>query len=118
MRILARGGHHVVHHADGKRALKDFVESPTQFDLVFLDVNLPGLIGTDLAEEIRKSGYAGPMLLMSGRVTGEVRQVGEKVGAAAIIEKPFDLEQLTAVLNSLGVIVGSIDAAAQDPGLP
>jgi PAS domain S-box-containing protein len=100
---LKRAGHHVTHLPDGAAAWTHLQEKMDAYDLIVLDVNMPGLDGIELAHRIRATGrYAGRMMITSGRLSSDDL---EEIAAAKIdqvLNKPFDIaELLTAVRTCL-----------------
>lgn len=75
--------------------------SAESFDLIILDVMLPGKDGFDVCREIRKRGNETPILFLTAR--GEVtdRVVGLKLGGDDYLTKPFDMMELTARVEAL-----------------
>jgi DNA-binding response OmpR family regulator len=85
---------------DGAEALTAISHTP--FDVVVLDIMLPGRDGLSVVRQLREKQIATPVLLLSAR--GEV---GEKVeglnaGADDYLPKPFALEELIARVRALG----------------
>lgn len=79
---------------DGEAALE--VTRDTEYDLILLDVMLPGLSGIEVCEQLRKRGNMEPILMVSARdrVGDAVR--GLDAGADDYLTKPFDLDVLLA----------------------
>ncbi|MFO0467779.1 MAG: response regulator transcription factor [Bacteroidota bacterium] len=71
-------------------ALKDF----TSFDLVILDINLPGLNGFEIASKIRTYSESIPILFLSARSLSEDRIHGLQIGADDYMIKPFQIKEL------------------------
>lgn len=71
------------------------------FDLVILDVMLPGLNGMDLCAERRAEGDRTPVLLLTARDDGGYRADGERAGADAYLTKPFAYRDLVATTERL-----------------
>jgi two-component system alkaline phosphatase synthesis response regulator PhoP len=71
------------------------------FDLVVLDIALPGKNGFDVCRELRQSGNGVPVLMLTAR--GEVtdRVVGLKLGADDYLVKPFEMIELLARIEAL-----------------
>ena len=71
------------------------------FDLVLLDVALPGKNGFDVCRELRQQGIGVPVLMLTAR--GEVtdRVVGLKLGADDYLVKPFEIIELLARIEAL-----------------
>lgn len=73
------------------------------FDLLLLDVQMDGMSGIELTEEIRNaSGNFGrlPIILLTGQTGREDRLVGLQAGATDFITKPFDPAELTARIEN------------------
>lgn len=94
-------GYHVTHFDHGLVA-KNAFQNKMEFDLIILDVMLPGVNGVDLCREIRKTSST-PVLFLSAKGTTTDRIDGLKAGGNDYLPKPFDLEELllrVAVLTS------------------
>lgn len=85
-------GYNVTLIGHGSQALTLF-ESDFNFDLVILDVMLPGVNGIDLCREIRTHSNT-PVLFLSAKGTTADRIAGLKAGGNDYLPKPFDLEEL------------------------
>ncbi len=84
---------------DGSDALK--AVNDEYFDLVILDVMLPGLDGVSVAETIRVQQNPVPILMLSARNTSADRVLGLKKGADDYLNKPFNLEELLLRVHKL-----------------
>ncbi len=84
---------------DGNEALKA-VENE-YFDLVILDVMLPGIDGITVAETIRLQQNPVPILILSARNSSADRVLGLKKGADDYLDKPFNLEELLLRVKKL-----------------
>ncbi len=73
----------------------------TDYDLVVLDINLPGKSGLDLLREIRRNKDARPVLLLTARDAVQHRIEGLNAGADDYLVKPFDLDELIARCGAL-----------------
>src|SRR5215510_7866456 len=91
---LAAEGYQVAAASDGERGLRHAAEE--HFDLLLLDVMMPGRSGFDVVRELRSRGLHTPIILLTAR--GEVvdRVVGLKLGADDYLTKPFDMAELLA----------------------
>ena len=71
------------------------------FDLIILDVMLPGKNGFDICRDLRRASVNTPILMLTAR--GEVvdRVVGLKLGADDYLQKPFDVLELLARVEAL-----------------
>jgi PAS domain S-box-containing protein len=72
------------------------------YDLMVLDVILPGLDGLDLCQKLRQQGVQTPILLLTGQ-GGAAKQKAEALNAGAddYVAKPFDAEELIARVQAL-----------------
>jgi len=71
------------------------------FDLVLLDVMLPGIDGINLCAERRAAGDATPVILLTARHEEEVWERGRAAGATAYLSKPFVYAELAAQVMQL-----------------
>ncbi len=86
---------------DGPTALKLFDDEPHGVDLVILDLMLPGMSGYAVCEALRKAQNNVPVLMLSARSLSEDRIRGYDVGANQYLQKPFELEELLAMVRNL-----------------
>lgn len=98
---LEREGYEVIVAADGNLADQILTEQAPLFDLVILDLMLPGLNGYDICARLRRAGGQMPVLMLSARSLPEDRQRGFEVGADQYLNKPFDLSELLSRVKSL-----------------
>ncbi len=97
---LLRGyGHEVVVSGDGSEALQ--VAAEQQFDLMILDVMLPGIDGFDLCRAVRERGFDGGILMLTARAQVDDRVEGLRTGADDYLIKPFDSKELLARVSAL-----------------
>lgn len=71
------------------------------YDLVILDLNLPGMDGIEILEEIRKTNNEIKILILSARGSISDRVKGLDIGANDYLIKPFDFEELEARIRNL-----------------
>ncbi len=86
---------------DGESALDLLLEKQSAFDLVVLDVMLPGKDGFMVAAELRKANHYVPVLMLTARGRPEDVLKGFASGADDYLPKPFDLAILLARIRSL-----------------
>lgn len=81
----------------------DAVERATggAFDLMILDVMLPGKNGFDICRELRQRGWNAPILFLTARGEISDKVVGLKLGGDDYLTKPFDMLELTARVDAL-----------------
>ncbi len=84
---------------DGKSAGAALLSS--SFDLVLLDLGLPGRDGLEVLREARKRGDATPVIVLTARDEVQSRIAGLDAGADDYIVKPFDLDEVVARMRSV-----------------
>ena len=84
---------------DGNKALYQILLN--QYDVIILDVMLPGTDGFNVCREVRKSGNQTPILMLTARDAVEDKITGLDTGADDYITKPFAFEELLARLRAL-----------------
>jgi len=94
-------GYRVSLAADGPTALRLLQEVPQRFDLVILDLMLPGMSGYAVCEALREAGNDVPVLMLTARTLIEDRVRGFDMGADQYLAKPFELEELLAMVRNL-----------------
>ena len=96
---LRAEGYEVESVADGlegyERALRE------SFDLLLLDLHLPGKGGLDICRDLRREGRDLPILMLTARGQVIDKVVGLKLGADDYLSKPFDMMELQARLEAL-----------------
>ncbi len=85
--------------ADGRTALDQ--TSGNDYDLVILDVMLPGMNGLDVCRELRDAGSATPILMLTARDAVGHRVAGLDAGADDYVPKPYHLNELFARVRAL-----------------
>lgn len=71
------------------------------FDLIIMDIMLPGIDGISITENIRLQQNEVPILILSAKNTGSDRVLGLKKGADDYLTKPFNLEELLIRVEKL-----------------
>lgn len=99
-RALVQAGHVVTKAQDGPSGLQSVIH--TRFDLVLLDVNLPGFDGFELLAKIRAARLPVRVLMLTARSEVGDRVAGLKGGADDYLTKPFAMEELLARVEVLG----------------
>ena len=84
---------------DGDEGLR--AARSTAYDVVVLDVMMPGLDGFETCARMRKEGVRVPVLMLTARDAVEDRVRGLDGGADDYLTKPFSLSELTARLRAL-----------------
>jgi two-component system response regulator MprA len=98
-RVLVAHGFETELAADGQEALERLQSRP--FDLVVLDVMMPGSDGIDVCERLRAAGDRLPVLMLTARDAVRDRVAGLEAGADDYLVKPFANEELVARVRAL-----------------
>ncbi|MGQ0718746.1 MAG: response regulator transcription factor [Pseudonocardiales bacterium] len=98
-RALQREGHEVVVVGDGHTALTRAVQE--EFDLLVLDLGLPGMDGLDVCRRLRRVRPDVPVLMLTARSDEVDFVVGLDAGADDYVAKPFRLAELLARVRAL-----------------
>ena len=96
---LEREGYEVRSAVDGQQAL-DWARND-QFDLMLLDVMLPGMSGIEVLRVLRTDGIGTPVIVLSAKGDEIDRVVGLKVGADDYVAKPFSRPELLARIEAV-----------------
>lgn len=96
---LASEGYAVETTGDGPSAIVRATGEP--FDVIVLDVMLPGKDGFEVAKTIRAQGVQTPILMLTARTQVVDRVVGLKLGADDYLTKPFETIELLARIEAL-----------------
>ena len=98
VRFLGKGlrsqGHTTASTADGRQALH--LAQSGQFDLMLLDLGLPGIDGLDVLAELRRSRVRLPVIVLTARNAADDIVAGLDGGADDYMSKPFRLAELLA----------------------
>lgn len=96
---LTTEGYQVVTAATGEEGF--FALNTEPFDLMLLDLMLPGRDGLEILKTLRAKGYTLPVLVLTGRDTVEDRVLGLDSGADDYLVKPFAFPELLARIRLL-----------------
>jgi PAS domain S-box-containing protein len=96
---LRRMGHQVTHQANGNDAW-DHLRSQPAYDLLLLDLDLPGISGIEIARRARAIHYAGRILIASGRLSeSEIHEL-DTLRVDGKIQKPFTPQALGSAIQT------------------
>ncbi len=99
-RALKSEGYSTVCTGDGKSALE--LADNADFDLILLDLMLPGLSGLEVCQALRMRRVEVPIVMLTALDTAEDIVRGLRMGADDYVTKPFDLDELLARLDAVG----------------
>lgn len=95
-RILEKKDFKCAVAGDGLTAIEMVKES--EFDLILMDVNMPGISGLDASREIRKFNKRIPILALTAVEVEEIREEIQSAGMSDIIIKPYDVQQFYQII--------------------
>ena len=97
---LTEAGHDPIVVHDGEKALNKTGATP--FDLIVLDIILPGIDGFEVLRHLRAQHLASRVLMLTARSEVKDRVTGLQLGADDYLPKPFAMGELVARVNALG----------------
>ena len=97
---LTEAGHDPKAVHDGEAALDEVRKTP--FDLIVLDIRLPGIDGFQVLQRLRTQHLASRILLLTARGAVDDRVTGLQLGADDYLPKPFAMQELVARVRALG----------------
>ena len=100
---LQRDGFDVVEASDGAELVQALQGSVTKGDpapdLILSDQTMPGVTGIQVLEGLREAQWPLPFVLMSGSLDARLEAEAYRLGARAVLEKPFDLAELRRIVR-------------------
>ena len=97
--ILEDQGYEVAEVEDGYRAIEAVERAP--FDLVFMDIKMPGINGVQTFREIKKINPKSVVVMMTGFAVEDLVKEGLDEGAFSVIYKPFDMARVINLVDSV-----------------
>jgi two-component system response regulator AtoC len=98
---LAARGMDVSQASDGASAIRVLQTAPAAFDVVVLDLRLPDVSDLSLLSSVRALSPRSHVIVMTAFGTLEVVRQAMALGASRIISKPFELDDLGALIEAL-----------------
>ncbi len=111
---MTEAGHECAWVKDGHQGLAE--ARSQKFDVVILDLLLPGISGLELLAKLRGDGIQTPVLALTALGTVGEKVLGLKQGADDYLVKPFDMAELLARIEALGRRATSKPAAVLHVG--
>ncbi len=96
--ILGDEGYKVVLAEDGYQAIEAAKKTP--FDLVFMDIKMPGINGVQTFREIKKIDPEAVVIMMTAYSVEDLVREALGEGAYGVVYKPFDIDEIVAVTES------------------
>jgi DNA-binding NtrC family response regulator len=97
--ILEDKGYRVATARDGAEAI-DMVKSQ-HYDIIFLDVRLPDMDGTEIFEQVKKIDPKATVIIMSGYTEEELVRRAVSEGAYTCVYKSFDMEKVIVLVEDI-----------------
>jgi two-component system, LuxR family, response regulator FixJ len=72
---------------------------PVDGDCLILDINMPGMSGFEVLEELRRRGEVLPVIIVTARTDEATRARATAAGAVALLEKPHSADELLSLLR-------------------
>ena len=113
---LKRAGYDVVDVPDGEQALQVFEQSGGDFDVVVLDIMMPGIDGFGVCEKIRAASNTIGIIMLSAKSQEMDKVRGLMTGADDYITKPFSPSELVARVDAIYRRVSLAKDVAQQSG--
>ena len=98
-RVLQRAGYEVTGFSDPEQALQVLQARARDFDVVVTDLSMPGMSGFHLARAIKEFRADLPIVVTSGYLRAEDREVAREIGIRDLVLKPDTVEELGQVLE-------------------
>ena len=111
--LMREDGHDVDEAADGRAAIEWLKKS--KFDLILLDLRMPGLDGIGIIEVLRTWGEDTPILMISGFGTVDAAVTALHTGADDFLTKPVEPDVLSARVEALLERRPSVPSAGAEP---
>lgn len=99
VRALTPEGHSCTHVTNGKEAVK--IGREGDFDIMLLDLMLPGLSGLEVCQELRFRNVRTPIIMLTAVDSVEDIVTGLRMGADDYMTKPFDIDELLARMETV-----------------
>ena len=112
-RGLRGEGWTVTHASDGEQALN--MLSTEAFDVLVLDLMLPGISGQDVCRKMRARRNHTPVLMLTALSAADERVSGLDAGADDYLAKPFDFDELMARIKALHRRRNAYAQSLEDP---
>jgi len=97
--VLSYRGYRIVEAANGEEAVRKFRQEPEEFDLILLDMHMPGLDGWETLTQLRAVDSQRPVILLSGvRIEEQAARLARE-RSVTFLAKPFDNQELTRLVR-------------------
>lgn len=94
-------GYSVLTAEDGKSAIEIVQEEKDNIEMIFLDIRMPEMNGTEVLKIIRDMGIKCPVIIMTAYASVKNAIDCTRLGAVAYLQKPFSPDRVSSVLNEI-----------------
>jgi CheY-like chemotaxis protein len=106
---LRRAGFETIECADGYQLLDHLgypalAGEPDDFDLIVSDIRMPGVSGLEVLQGIHETEWSVPVILITAFGNQETHEQAEELGAAAMFDKPFEVDDLVRRIREVLVL--------------
>jgi PAS domain S-box-containing protein len=91
---LTRKGYTVLSASNGLEAIEILANPVHTIDAVLLDINMPGASGVDVVRSLRVHRPELPVIILSGHISAETRNILEELGQTDFVAKPYHLDEI------------------------
>ena len=98
--ILEDEGHNVVTAENGYQAIE--AVKKTHFDLIFMDIKMPGIDGVQTFREVKKIDPRAAVIMMTAYSVEDLVKEALEEGAYTVVYKSFDIGRIMAIIEELG----------------
>jgi len=70
-----------------------------KFDMIFLDIRIPGMNGLELFRRLKKIDTGGKYIMMTGYAMDDILKEAEREGAIASLKKPFEIKEIEQIIG-------------------
>jgi two-component system, cell cycle sensor histidine kinase and response regulator CckA len=99
--LLEHLGYLVSDYTNSREAFEAFCVDPSEFELVLVDYNMPGMSGVEMARKLRSMRSDIPIAITSGYIDADLRSQAIAVGVQDVISKPCEIADLKAIVSRL-----------------
>lgn len=98
--IVSREGYKAVAVESGEKAIEESEKQP--FDMVLLDLLLPGISGVEVLSALKKMGSRAAVVILTGYADDPMADAAMKMGPKFLLRKPFRVSEIIQAINSIG----------------